>query len=187
MRFREQIIRLGLTGNQAGKGGKKQHAPRIMAPKDKNVIRITSLQLRRSDFVKLRTSISSLTHPARRPPDGSRQSSSSSSNSSGASVLSLVSRTGASFSSGRSSSGSSSSSTVPVVGGATRLTPEGGSSSNSGFFYFHGGDLCECSGLRCAYIMPRSVRRSGDLPGERSYTIDCRCCCPRHWRCWRTS
>lgn len=50
MRFGEQIIRLGLTGNQAGKGGKEQHVPRIVAPTDKNVIRITSLQRRGPDF-----------------------------------------------------------------------------------------------------------------------------------------
>jgi hypothetical protein len=28
MRFGQQIIRLGFTGDQAGKGGKEQHAPK---------------------------------------------------------------------------------------------------------------------------------------------------------------
>ena len=42
-RFGEQVIGLGFTGDEAGKGGQKQHATRIMAPTDKNVIRITSL------------------------------------------------------------------------------------------------------------------------------------------------
>jgi hypothetical protein len=43
MRFREQVIGLGFTGYQAGEGGKKQHAPRIIARTDKNVIRVTTL------------------------------------------------------------------------------------------------------------------------------------------------
>ena len=42
MRLREQVIGLGLAGDQAGEGGKKQHVLRVMAPTDKNVIRITS-------------------------------------------------------------------------------------------------------------------------------------------------
>jgi len=42
VRLREQVIGLGFTGDQAGEGGKKQHAPRIMAPTDKSVIGITS-------------------------------------------------------------------------------------------------------------------------------------------------
>ena len=43
MRFREQVIGLGFTGYQAGEGGKKQHAPRIMVRADKSVIRVATL------------------------------------------------------------------------------------------------------------------------------------------------
>ena len=40
--LRKQIVGLRFAGNKAGECGKKQHAPRIMAPADKSVIGITS-------------------------------------------------------------------------------------------------------------------------------------------------
>jgi hypothetical protein len=92
MGFCEQIIRLGLPGNQLGKGGKKQHAPRIVAPADKNVIRITSPQLQRFDLGKLSISVRACTRVA--------------------------------------------------AGGGPVAACNG---------------LYECSGIRCAYIMPRYV------------------------------
>jgi hypothetical protein len=61
MRFREQIVRLWVTGDKAGKGGKKQHAARIMVPADKNVIQITSLWLDSFELGKLSTSVKACT------------------------------------------------------------------------------------------------------------------------------
>src|SRR5579859_298141 len=78
--FGEQIVGLRLGRDETGEGRKKQHAPRIVAPADKNVIRITS----RADSCRSYTSSGSSSSSS--SSGCPKSSSSSSSNSSGASV-----------------------------------------------------------------------------------------------------